>query len=78
MFLTFLDIPIHSVEVLSFPGGFAGYPLRSGNRYVVARVYIGGDAYRGATIQRCQRSRPDEQNRRGVRHAAQTPTRHCQ
>lgn len=64
------DIPIHSVKVLPVAGGVAGRAVRPGDRHVVARVHTRRDAHRRAPVQRRQRGRPDEQDRRGLRDAA--------
>jgi hypothetical protein len=69
------DIPVHPVEVLQVPGGAARHPLRPGDRHVVAGVHPGGDAHRRASLQRRQRDRPDEQDRRGAGDAAQESPR---
>lgn len=70
----FLDIPVYSVEVLPFSGGFTGHSLRSGDRYVVVGLYFSGNAHGRTVIQRFERTGSDEQDRRGAGYAAQTHT----
>lgn len=69
------DIPVHPVEVLPVAGGVARHPLRPGHRHVVAGLHTGRDAHGGAAVQRRQRGGPDEQDCRGVGHAAGPPPR---
>lgn len=50
--------------------GTSGLAVRHGDRYVVTWLHPRRDAHRRAALQRPQRVRPDEQNRRSARHAA--------
>lgn len=49
--------------------GTSGLAVRHGDRHVVPRLHPRRDAHRRAALQRPQRIRPDEQDRRSARHA---------
>ena len=50
--------------------GTVGLAVRHGDRHVVTWLHPCRNAHRRAALQRPQRIRPDEQDRRSARHAA--------